>query len=87
MKADGAINFIDHNFLWVSPIMARVAWAYLRNPLLPSLLVHINKTIPENSTSFMWTLRDCVGVFTIPLLKYDSSVFLCCSVKVISWFS
>ena len=27
MKADGAINFIDHNFRLVSPIMARVAQA------------------------------------------------------------
>lgn len=30
MTAQAAINFIDHNFLRVSPIMARVAWAYLR---------------------------------------------------------
>lgn len=28
MRADGAIKFIDHNFLWVIPI---IAWAYLRN--------------------------------------------------------
>lgn len=32
MKADGAINFIDHNFLWVSPIMARVDMGLPQEP-------------------------------------------------------
>lgn len=73
MKADGAINFIDHNFLWVSPIMARVSQAHLRNSFLPSLLVHINKTIPENSSPFL--LCGLVGVLLFPALKVIPLVF------------
>lgn len=47
MKTDGAITFIDHNFLWVSAIIVHVVGAYLRNSILASLLVHIKKTVPE----------------------------------------
>lgn len=49
MKADGAINFIDHNFLWVSPIMARVAGMGLpQEPNFTPIVSAHKKTIPEN---------------------------------------
>lgn len=47
MKTDGAITFIDHNFLWVSAIIVHVVGAYLRNSILASLLVHMKNTVPE----------------------------------------
>lgn len=75
MKADGVINFIDHNFLWVSPIMALASRAHLRNSFLPSLLVHINKMISENSSPFL--LCGLVGVLLFPAFENDSSCSLC----------